>query len=266
MSPESLKVTILGSGGSTGVPGVGVGWGRCDPKNPKNRRLRPSIMVQDGATNVLVDTSPDLREQLLRHDIRRLDAVLVTHTHADHIHGIDDIRGINRAMESAIDLYGNEESIADIKRRFGYVLDPVPPKQDGSPPSYFRPVLIPGLVRPGDSITIGSMSVKVIDQDHGFSKTLGFRFNTFAYSTDVKNMRDESFDMLKGVETWVIGAPVTFDHPTHINVDTALKWIEIVKPKRAVISHLGLGLDYETLRRRLPDGVEPAYDGMVLDV
>jgi phosphoribosyl 1,2-cyclic phosphate phosphodiesterase len=260
-----MRVTILGSGGSTGVPGVGLGWGKCDPDNPKNRRSRPSILVEDGDTTVLVDTSPDLREQLIRHDVTHLDGVLLTHTHADHVHGIDDLRGINRVMQSPLDLYTDETSLKDVKARFGYVLEPIPPKPDGSPPSYFRPVLTPHTIAPGDSFTIGTINIQVLDQDHGFSKTLGFRFGDLAYSTDVKTMPEASFNALEGVGRWIIGAPITFDHPTHIDVSPALEWIERINPDGAILSHLGPALDYETLRKDLPDRVEPAYDGMVID-
>ena len=165
-----MQVTILGSGGSTGVPGVGLGWGKCDPENPKNRRTRPSILVEDSETTLLVDTSPDLREQCLKHDVQHLDAVLLSHTHADHVHGIDDLRGINRAMQSPIDLYCHEASLNDVRQRFGYVLDPMPPKPDGSPPSYYRPVLTPHIVSPGESVSLGTIHVQILDQDHGFSK------------------------------------------------------------------------------------------------
>ncbi len=261
-----MRVTILGSGGSTGVPGVGLGWGKCDPNNPRNRRTRPSILVEEGDITLLVDTSPDLREQLLRHDVRHLDGTLLSHTHADHVHGIDDIRGINRAMKAPIDLYASSVSLDDVSARFGYVLEPMPNKPDGSPPSYFRPVLTPHIIVPGDTFSIGGVPIQVMDQDHGFSRTLGFRFGTVAYNTDVKHLPEESFDVLDGVGTWIIGAPITFEHPTHINVPTALEWIKRVNPDRAIISHLGLGLDYETLRKDLPDRVEPAYDGMVIDV
>lgn len=261
-----MRVTILGSGGSTGVPGVGLGWGKCDPGNPKNRRTRPSIMVEDHDTTILVDTSPDLREQLLRHDVEHLDGVLLSHTHADHVHGIDDIRGINRTMKAPLDLYTNTASMSDLEKRFGYVLEPMPPKPDGSPPSYFRPVLTPHVITSGDTITIGDIPVQVMDQDHGFSRTLGFRFGDIAYSTDVKHLPEDSFKTLEGVGIWIIGTPITFDHPTHVDVSTALEWIERINPNRAILCHLGLGLDYETLRKQLPDRVEPAYDGMLIDV
>ncbi len=260
-----MRVTILGSGGSTGVPGVGLGWGACDPENPKNRRSRPSILVENEQTVILVDTSPDLREQLIRADVKHISAVLLTHTHADHLHGIDDIRGINRAMQAPVDLYTDESSLADVEKRFGYVLKPLPVQTNGTPTPYFKPVLNANIVAPGERLSIGKIDIDVLEQDHGFSKTLGFRFGEVAYSTDLKTMPEDSFDKLRGVGTWILGAPVHNDHPTHINVETAIEWIERINPRRAIITHLGLGLDYEKLRKDLPDRVEPAYDGMIID-
>jgi len=266
MAGPSTRVTVLGSGGSTGVPGVGLGWGKCDPKNPKNRRTRPSILVEHGDTRILVDTSPDLREQLLRHDVTRLDAVLMTHAHADHLHGIDDIRGINRAMGAPIDLYANGATHDAIKARFGYVLEPLRNLKEDTQPFYYKPVLVPHIAEPGMTIRIGDLDIQIMDQTHGHGKTLGFRFGPIAYSTDVKELPDSAFDILKGVKAWIIGAPVTHpNHPTHIHVDGALEWIKRVHPERAFISHLGIDIDYETIQKGLPDRVELAYDGMVID-
>lgn len=262
-----LRTIILGSGGSTGVPGVGLGWGACDPKNPKNRRTRPSIFVENEDTRLLVDTSPDLREQLIRHDIDRVDGILMTHAHADHLHGIDDIRGINRAMGAPIDLYADSITRNDIKNRFGYVLEPLDAMPEDTPPFYYKPVLTPHIIAPGIDLKIGSIPIQVMDQYHGRSKTLGFRFGDLAYNTDVKELPESAFEVLDGVKTWIIGAPVTHpNHPTHIHIKGALEWIERVRPKRAIITHLGLGIDFETIQKDLPDKVELAYDGMIVEV
>ncbi len=248
------------------MPGVGLGWGSCDPDNPRNRRTRPSIVVENDDTRLLVDMSPDLREQLIRHDIDRLNGILMTHSHADHLHGIDDIRGVNRAMGAPLDLYANTTTHLDIATRFGYVLEPLENMPDDSTPFYYKPVLTPHVIAPGMTVEIGSISVQVMDQDHGRTKTLGFRFGPIAYSTDVKELPESAFEVLDGVKTWIIGAPVTHpNHPTHIHVDGALKWIERLQPERAIISHLGLGIDYETLQKELPDRVEAAYDGMIIE-
>ncbi len=255
-----MKITILGCGGSTGIPIVGKGWGACDPENPKNRRLRPSILVENGATTVLVDTSPDLRQQLLNAGVERLDGVLYTHYHADHLHGIDDLRPINRAMNAPIDAYADADTLQQIRRRFGYTLEPL---AEGAA-FYYKPTLIPHQIGPGDRIGIGEIDIDVFEQDHGICKTQGFRFGPIAYSTDVVELDENAFRVLKGVKTWIIGT--LFDHPhsTHAHVGKALEWIEIIKPERAFLTHLGPGLDYAAQNKRLPDGVNLAFDGLVI--
>ncbi len=256
-----MKVTILGCGGSTGIPIVGKGWGACDPENPKNRRLRPSILVENGSTTVLVDTSPDLRQQLLNARVSRLDAVLYTHSHADHLHGIDDLRPINRAMNAPLDIYADAATMADIQTRFGYVLEPL--AEDAA--YYYKPTLIAHPISPGDRLGIGDIDVDVFEQDHGICKTQGFRFGAIAYSTDVVNLDAKAFQALEGVKTWIIGTLFDHVHPTHAHVDKALDWIRIVKPDHAYLTHLGPDLDYDTFNHKTPDGVSLAYDGLVIE-
>ncbi|NQV47858.1 MAG: MBL fold metallo-hydrolase [Rhodospirillaceae bacterium] len=255
-----MKVTILGCGGSSGTPAVGYGWGKCDPENPRNRRLRPSILVEEGDTALLVDTSPDLRQQLLNADVSRLDAVLLTHFHADHMNGIDDLRPINRVMDGPLDYYADAVTMASTEERFGYVFEPM--AEDAT--TYYKPTLIPHILAPGQKFRVGSIDIEVFDQDHGFCRTLGFRFGPIAYSTDVVELPEESFTAVEGVEAWIIGTLADSPHPTHAHVDKALEWIDRIKPGRAVLTHLSPLFDYQTLRDRLPDGVEPAYDGMVI--
>ncbi|MBL6933739.1 MAG: MBL fold metallo-hydrolase [Rhodospirillales bacterium] len=256
-----MKVTILGCGGSSGTPAVGRGWGVCDPQNSKNSRLRPSILVENRKTCVLVDTSPDLRQQLLNKDVKRLDAVLFTHYHADHLHGIDDLRQINREMNAAIDAYGDAETLEVIKERFGYVLEPL---ADGAD-MYYKPTLVEHVLSDGDQLSIGDIDIDVFVQDHGYCDTLGFRFGPIAYTTDVVELPEHAFEVLEGVDTWIIGTLIDKPHPTHAHVDKALDWIERVQPRRGVLTHLGYGFDYQTLQERLPDHVEPAFDGMLLE-
>lgn len=256
-----MKATILGCGGSSGTPAVGRGWGGCDPDNPKNNRLRPSILVENGGTRLLVDTSPDLRQQLLNADVNRLDAVLYTHYHADHLHGIDDLRQINREMNAAIDAYADADTLETIRQRFGYVLEPLAKDAD----MYYKPTLVPHVLNDGERLRIGCIDIDVFTQDHGFCDTLGFRFGPIAYTTDVVELPQRAFDILKGVDTWIIATLVDHPHPTHAHVDKALGWIERVGPRRGVLSHLGYSFDYDTLNRRLPDHVEPAFDGMILE-
>jgi len=256
-----MKITILGCGSATGTPSVGCGWGDLDQNNPKNSRLRPSILVENGNTRILVDTSPDLRRQLLNADVDRLDAVLYTHAHADHLHGIDDLRQINRSMNAAIDIYGDEATIAEISERFGYVLVPLAPDAK----SYFKPTLNPHTIHEGDTLTIGDVDINVFVQDHGYGKTLGFRFGPIAYSTDVVELPENAFDVLDGVDTWIVGTLIDHPHPTHAHVDKALDWMQRVGPRRGVLTHLGFSLDFDVLKNSLPDHIEPAFDGMILE-
>ncbi len=257
-----MKITIMGSGPSSGVPTVHDGWVDCDPENPKNRRLRPSILVEAGDTVVLVDTSPDLRQQLLNTCVRRLDAVLYTHGHADHLHGIDDLRGINRAMNAELPAYGDAATLDLINKRFEYTVTPLAPGAE----IYYKPVLNLHEIAPGGRFSIGELDILPLDQDHGHSRTLGYRFGPLAYSTDLLDMPDESFAALDGVETWIIGVFSIKPHKTHVHVDLALDWIKRVKPPRAVLTHLGPTIDYENLSDYLPDGVEAAYDGMEIEI
>jgi phosphoribosyl 1,2-cyclic phosphate phosphodiesterase len=269
----SLEVTILGCGSSSGVPRLGGpdgagDWGVCDPANPKNRRSRCSILVRRktdaSETAVLVDTSPDMREQLLAAHAGRLDAVLITHDHADQLHGIDDLRAIVYGMRKRLDVYSDQATIAGVRQRFGYCFDK--PAGSDYPPILnaktiaepFEPFQLEG---PG-----GALEVRTFEQSHGRINSLGFRFGPVAYSSDVNGLSEAAFGVLEGVELWIVDALRYAPHPTHANVATALEWIARVKPRRAVLTNLHIDLDYETLKRELPSGVEPAYDGMMLSV
>jgi len=255
-----MKVTILGSGGAAGVPSISIGWGRCDPNNPRNRRRRPSIMVEQGETRLLVDTSPDLRAQLLDAEVKRLDGVLYTHDHADHLHGIDDLREVNRAMKAAIPIWGTPQVLETIGQRFGYVLEPLPEGTD----TIYKPLLEPRVI--DGPFRIGEINVIPFDQDHGYCRTTGFRFGKLAYSTDVVELPEAAFKALEGVEVWIVGCLLNSPHPTHAHVDKVLEWIKRVGAARVVLTHMGTGLDSEALRARLPAHAEPGYDGMVIEV
>ncbi len=257
-----MRITILGSGSSSGTPAIDHGWGRCDPANPKNRRMRPSILVEAGETRLLVDTSPDLRQQLLDAGTGQLSAVLYTHAHADHLHGIDDLRSVNRIIGAPLPVYGDRATLDVINGRFEYVVTPL----NGDGTHFYKPMLVPHPLAAGESVRIGVITVDAFDQDHGFSRTLGFRFGPVAYSTDVVDLPEASFQALEGVRLWIIGTMVDRPHPTHCHVDKALGWIARIRPARAILTHLGPELDYATLAARLPAGVEPAFDGMVIEV
>lgn len=250
-----MKVTILGCGGSGGVPLVGGVWGACDPANPKNRRRRSSILIEKDDATILVDTSPDCREQLLAAGVRRLDAVLYTHAHADHLHGIDDLRAINRQMRRPIPVYAAAWTLDEIEARFAYALRPIEPGD-----TFYKPTLEPHVI--DGPFTVAGIRIEPFVQDHGFSKTLGFRFGALAYSTDVVDLDDRAFAALAGVDVWIVDCLRERPHPTHSHLAKTVAWIERVRPRRAILTHMDVDLDYEKLRKSLPPSIEPGYDGM----
>ena len=256
-----MKVTVLGCGGSGGVPLIGHGWGDCDPKNPKNERLRASILVQTDQTTLLIDASPDLRTQLLAANADKIDAVLVTHTHADHIHGIDDLRPVNRAMGADIPIYASPNDLATIETRFAYVFEPLNPQANGF---YYKPVLTPNEI--SGPFSIGDIEIIPFEQDHGFSKSLGFRFGDFAYSTDVVDLSEDAFEVLAGVKVWMVDVLRIAPHDTHAHLDKTLNWIERVGPDKAILTHMSHQSDYDVIAGLCPDHVTPAYDTMVIEV
>lgn len=256
-----VKITFLGTGASSGTPSVDRGWGGCDPENPKNRRLRPSILVESNTSTVLVDTSPDLRQQLLNAKIQHLDGVLYTHYHADHLHGIDDLRPINRISNKPLDCFADLETMRVIEERFGYVMEPVAPEAT----VVYKPTLIPHTIGHGAKISIGDIDIQVFVQDHGHCETLGYRFGNIAYSTDVTALSDAAFDIVQGVDTWIIGTLTDAPHPTHADIDKAIAWIGRVGAKQGYLTHLSFNLDHATLEARLPAHVRPAYDGLVIE-
>jgi phosphoribosyl 1,2-cyclic phosphate phosphodiesterase len=259
-----MTFTILGCGSSGGVPRPALGWGDCDPTNPKNRRRRTSLLVErrnaSGAlTSVLVDTSPDLREQLLDANVSWVDGVLYSHPHADHIHGIDDLRALFIHKRRRIDVYLDAPTSENIRRRFGYCFE--------TPPgSEYPAILREHRMNPGQPLVIsgegGPIEVLPILQQHGDIPSLGFRFGRFAYSCDLSGLPPESVPALAGLDVWVVDALRYKPHPSHFSVADALAWIERIKPRRAILTNLHADLDYDVLRRELPPHVEPAYDGI----
>lgn len=262
----SLAFTILGCGSSGGVPRVGQGWGACDPNNPKNRRRRCSLLVErtgeNGAkTQVLVDMSPDLREQMLGIGIGRLDAILLTHSHADHIHGIDEIRPLVIMARRKIDLYMDAATAAIVRGSFGYIFE--------TPPGSQYPALLnENRIVSSEPIRIngpgGPLNAVPFQLEHGEINALGFRFGGVAYTPDLKAIPSESVAFLEGLDLWIVDALRYTRHPSHFCLDEALEWIARLRPKRAVLTNLHTDLDFERLRSELPSNVEPAFDGMTL--
>jgi phosphoribosyl 1,2-cyclic phosphate phosphodiesterase len=261
----SYRVTLLGCGSSGGVPRVGEGFGTCDPAEPRNRRRRCSILVEtenaSGRTSVLVDTSPDLREQLIDAGINALDGVLYTHDHADHTHGIDDLRGLAQSSRRKVDTHADERTAAVLHARFGYCFS--------TPPgSAYPPILNDCRLVAGTWVEIegagGSIAALPFTVGHGDIDALGFRFGNLAYTPDVKSVPDESLEALANLDVWIVDALRRRPHPSHWHLDLTLEWIARLKPRRAILTNLHTDMDYQTLCAELPDGIEPGYDGMVI--
>ncbi len=262
-----MKVTLLGTGGSAGLPQIGGpdgrgDWGHTAPHEPRNARTRASIVLETtGNKRLLVDTGPDLRFQLTSCGIGRVDAVLYTHAHADHIAGLDEVRILNRILEAPMPAYGTAETLDELQQRFGYAFQPFP----GG--FFSRPVLVPQPVVPGERTEILGETLLFIDQDHGFSRSLGFRAGNFAYCTDVARMDETAFAALENLDVLVADCFTRAkDHPTHAGLPTVLGWAERLRPKRLILTHMGPDMDYRTLLETLPPGVEPGYDGMEISL
>lgn len=261
----SRSVVILGCGSSGGVPRVGGEWGACDPANPKNRRRRCSILVEksgpDGTTMALVDLSPDLREQLLSVGATRLDGVLVTHSHADHTHGIDDVRPLVIRMRRRVDIHMDAATSEALHARFQYIFETPPGSQ-------YPPLMNPRLLEHGRAATIsgpgGDIHAIPFRLDHGDMESLGFRIGDMAYTPDVVGIPDESAPFLEGLDLWIIDALRHTRHPSHFSLPETLEWIRRMKPRRAVLTNMHTDLDYDVLCAELPPGVTPAYDGLRL--
>jgi phosphoribosyl 1,2-cyclic phosphate phosphodiesterase len=262
----TLTITILGCGSSAGVPRPALGWGKCDPSNPKNRRRRCSIMVErathQGTTRVVIDTSPDLREQLIDAHVDHLDAVFLTHEHADQTHGMDDLRSVVLHQRRRIPTYFNMSTAKDIMARFSYCF--ISPEGSDYPPILERHAIEGGETRSiagkGGEVKLAAFNVQ-----HGNIPALGYRIGNVAYSPDLSDIPQPSWPLLENLDLWIVDGLRYAPHPSHFSVDDALSWIARIKPRRAVITNMHSDLDYEVLRRQLPDNVVPAYDGMRLD-
>lgn len=261
-----MRVIILGCGSSAGVPMIGGAdgsgdWGSCDPAEPRNRRTRASIVLESPhQKRLLIDTSPDVRAQLLANHIPRIDALLYTHAHADHVAGIDDVRILNRICGHPLDAYANAATLAELTGRFSYAFQP------WTGGGFYRPALTPRRLVPGDRAVIADMTIELFDQDHGFARSLGLRCGDFAYSTDVVALDDAAFDALAGIDTWLVDCFQATRHPTHAGLDLITQWTARLRPRRTILTHMGPDMDWSRLTTTLPAGIEPAFDGMVLDI
>lgn len=259
----SYKLTLLGTGSSGGVPRVGNHWGACDPKNPKNRRRRCSALLERvsgrSRTTVLIDTPPDIRDQLLGTDVDGVDGVLYTHDHADHTHGIDDLRMLAFNMKRRVKVWMDGPTRTSLESRFGYCF-----RQPAG--SSYPAILDAHDIVPPEPVTIdgagGPVTAIPIVQNHGDANSLGFRIGNVAYCPDVGGLPAASVDLLRGLDVWIVDALRYIPHPSHFSVKQALDWIETLAPKRAILTHLHVDLDYATLQRELPPNVTPAFDGI----
>jgi phosphoribosyl 1,2-cyclic phosphate phosphodiesterase len=261
---QTLEFTILGCGSSGGVPRADGDWGACDPAERKNLRSRCSLLVRrsgEGAeteTTAIVDTSPDLRLQTAYAGAKRLDAILLTHDHADQVHGIDDVRAFFIRQRAKIGCHMDAATDASMMRRFGYIFEP-----EGGYPAICerRPIPTHGVAWQVDGPS-GAIPVVTFDQDHGGVRSVGYRFGGVAYSSDVVNLDEAAFVALADLDVWIVDALRYRPHPTHAHLERALEWIARLKPRRAILTNLHIDLDYATLAAELPPGVEPAYDGL----
>ncbi|PWG16105.1 MBL fold metallo-hydrolase [Salibaculum griseiflavum] len=262
---SEITLRILGCGSSGGVPRLGGHWGDCDPENPKNRRTRCSLLVSrdgpEGTTRVLIDTSPDLRHQLLEAGVGQLDAVLYTHSHADHVHGLDDLRMIVFNMRRQLDVWADGDTGEQLLSRFGYAF--VQP--EGSP---YPPICNLHTIK-GD-VTIdgagGPITFTPFEVDHGSIEALGFRIGDAAYLPDVAQIPDAAWPVLEGLDLWILDALRRDPHPTHSHLAQSLDWIARAEPKQAVLTNMHIDLDWDTVAAETPDNVTPAYDGMTLSI
>jgi len=257
------RFTILGCGSSGGVPRLGGHWGDCDPGNPRNYRRRCSMLVErdgpGGTTRVLIDTSPDLRGQLLDAGVGALDAVVYTHDHADHVHGLDDLRMIVFNMKQRVPVWADGDTQNTLYSRFGYAFM----QPEGSP---YPPILEMHTIKGDISIdgAGGPVTLRPFKVNHGAIDALGFRIGDLAYLPDVAEIPEESWPMLEGLDCWVLDALRRTPHPTHAHLEKSLGWIERAAPRRAVLTNMHIDMDYQTVADETPAHVTPAHDGMVI--
>ncbi|MDF7674891.1 MBL fold metallo-hydrolase [Acetobacteraceae bacterium ESL0709] len=262
-----MKITILGCGSSPGVPMIGGEnfqpsglWGDCDPLEPRNRRTRSSAVIEKDGYRLLIDCGPDFRSQMLANNLGSIDAVIITHAHSDHIAGLDELRAVNRVIERPIPLFATEETMAELKSRFAYAFQPW--KGGG----FFRPVFEETLIEYDSVFKIGPLKLYGFRQFHGRFLSLGLRCGDFAYSTDVHELPVSSLERLGGLASWVVGCLQYDSHPSHASLEQVMKWRELLSPSEIILTHMGEGLDYQTLRNILPPDIRPAWDGQILRV
>lgn len=272
---DKLRFTIMGCGSSPGVPRINGDWGACDPKEPKNKRLRCSLLVEriteKGATRIVIDTSPDFRVQMLNADVASIDAVLYTHPHADHVHGIDDLRGYALAMRKRVPVFADEETAQRLLEGFGYCFQ-------SDERGLYPAILELNSLKVGEPVDVrgegGSIFALPVLQTHGPIHSLGFRFSTnedfsnggLCYSSDCSDIPETSWPDLQKLDVWIVDGLQYKPHISHFSVSDAIEWSKRFAPKSTILTHMHIPLDYQTLKQELPAGIAPAFDGMVMEV
>ncbi|MBL0318496.1 MAG: MBL fold metallo-hydrolase [Alphaproteobacteria bacterium] len=255
-----MKIILLGCGSSPGVPAIGCTCDVCQSPDPKNKRTRVSVAVHISGKTILIDSSPDLRQQALANHLNQVDAVLYTHDHADHTHGLDELRSYNFLGKKPLPVYSDIHTLNDVAKRFPYAFQPYDPSKYG----WYKPYLIPHTIIPGIPFTVEGITVLPFEQRHGKSLTIGYRIGDFAYSTDANVIPEESLALLKGLKLWIVDCLRYTPAPTHAHLGQALQWITHVKPERAILTHMNHDIEYHDLKKQLPIHVEPGYDGLVV--
>lgn len=254
---SSEKIVILGCGNGAGTPTIGNNWGKCDPNEPKNRRTRASILIKTDTAAILVDTGPDMKEQLNRHGVTDIEAVLYTHAHADHVHGIDELTTLSRLHgRRKYPAYGDAETMAEIKARFSYMFD--------NKIGFYPAVIEPYELIFGEAMSLYGLDIIPFEQDHGTRTSTGFRIGNVAYSTDMKRLNEDAFEALSGIDTWIVDGCgyLQEDNPVHANFKEVIAYNEQIGARRVILTHLPPSMDYAAASALLPDGYELACDGM----
>ncbi|MBK1697992.1 MBL fold metallo-hydrolase [Rhodovibrio salinarum] len=256
-----MQVTVLGCGGSGGVPLVGGIWGACDPADPRNRRRRPSILVRTPQATILIDTSPDLREQLLDAEVSNLDAVLFTHSHADHCHGIDDLRPLVYARGEPIPAFSDPATMTNLTARFDYAFASTASTRSG-----YSAMLRDHTIPVGAPFKLFGLEITAFEQGHGPITTLGYRIGPVGYSPDAVEIPEAGFQALEGVHLWIVDCLRHEPHPSHAHFARTMAWIRRVAPARAVLTHMNHTMNYADVAAQCPAGVEPGRDNMTIDL
>jgi phosphoribosyl 1,2-cyclic phosphate phosphodiesterase len=250
-----VRIRVLGCGTSTGVPKIGNDWGQCDPNEPRNARLRTSILVESAGEKMLVDCGPDLRQQLLAAEVGRLDGLIVTHAHGDHCHGIDELRTVSQAIGGPVPLHARAAVLEELRLRFAYAFDQS---------EFYRPIVDGREL--GQELVFGNARVRFVDQPHGGPTSLGMRFDengySVGYAVDFSDLTGDMAALYDGVDVWIADCLTRRPHPTHANLDSVLGWARDLRAGQVYLVHMGNGLDYRTLTAELPDWAAPAYDGL----